>query len=160
MKIKTLATNLLLLALLSGCGKPTPPSASKSAPPAISIQDAARTGNLEAIQQHIQATSNLNEKAPDSGGSPLHTAAVFGQLEAVRALVQAGADVNARNNDGSTPSWSPRSSAAPKSCNTCWLMALTRAPKTMQEKRHSMSSRSPSIKSKVSTISLRRFLLQ
>jgi ankyrin repeat protein len=103
MKINTLATNLLLLALLSGCGKPTPPSASKSAPPAISIQDAARTGNLEAIQQHIQATSNLNEKAPDSGGSPLHTAAVFGQLEAVRALVQAGADVNARNNDGATP---------------------------------------------------------
>lgn len=135
MKITTLATHLLLLALLSGCGKPTSPSASKSAPPAISIQDAARTGNLEAIQQHIQATSNLNEKAPDSGGSPLHTAAVFGQLEAVRALVQAGADVNARNNDGATPSSSPRSSAAPKLCNTCWLTALTNSPKTTQEQR-------------------------
>jgi hypothetical protein len=103
MKIKTLASSLLLLTLLAGCGKPTPPSASKSALPAISIQEAARTGNLEAIQQHIKATSNLNEKAPDSGGSPLHTAAVFGHLEAVQALVQAGADVNARNNDGATP---------------------------------------------------------
>ncbi len=103
MNIKTLASSLLLLTLMAGCGKPTPPSASKSAPPAISIQEAARTGNLEAIQQHIKATSNLNEKAPDSGGSPLHTAAVFGHLEAVQALVQAGADVNARNNDGATP---------------------------------------------------------
>ena len=103
MRIKTLATNLLLLATLAGCGKPTPPSASKSSPPAISIQDAARNGNLEAIRQHIKATSNLSEKAPESGGSPLHTAAVFGQLEVVRALVEAGADVNARNNDGDTP---------------------------------------------------------
>ena len=103
MNIKTLASSLLLLTLMAGCGKPTSPSASKSAPPAISIQEAARTGNLEAIQQHIQATSDLNEKAPDSGGSPLHTAAVFGHLEAVQALVQAGADVNARNNDGATP---------------------------------------------------------
>ena len=103
MNIKTLASSLLLLTLMAGCGKPTSPSASKSAPPAISIQEAARTGNLEAIQQHIQATSDLNEKAPDSGGSPLHTAAVFGHLEAVRALVQAGANVNARNNDGASP---------------------------------------------------------
>ncbi len=103
MNIKTLASSLLLLTLMAGCGKPTSPSASKSAPPAISIQEAARTGNLEAIQQHIKATSDLNEKAPDSGGSPLHTAAVFGHLEAVRVLVQAGANVNARNNDGASP---------------------------------------------------------
>jgi hypothetical protein len=95
MNLKTLAASLLLLPLLAGCSKPTPPS--------VSLQEAARAGNLEAIQQHIRTASNLNEKAPDSGGSPLHTAAVFGQLEAVRALVQAGADVNARNNDGSTP---------------------------------------------------------
>lgn len=95
MKIKTLSTHLLLLALLAGC--------SKSTPPAISIQDATRTGNLEAIQQHIKAASNLNEKAPDSGGSPLNTAAAFGQIAAARALIQAGADVNSRAKDGATP---------------------------------------------------------
>jgi hypothetical protein len=86
---------MLSLALLVGCSRPTPPS--------VSLQEAARTGNLEAIQQHVKAASNLNEKDLVSGGSPLHTAAAFGQLEAVRALIQAGADVNVRNNDGATP---------------------------------------------------------
>ena len=95
MIVKTVVAYMLWLALLAGCSRPTPPS--------LSLQDAARTGNLEAIQQHIKAASNLNEKEPASGGSPLHTAAAFGQLEAVRALIQAGADVNVRNNDGATP---------------------------------------------------------
>ncbi len=95
MIMKSLVASLFVLALFAGCSRPTPPS--------VSLQDAARTGNLEAIRLHIKAASNLNEKEPVSGGSPLHTAAAFAQLEAVRALIQAGADVNARNNDGATP---------------------------------------------------------
>ena len=86
---------MLLLAILAGCGRPTPPS--------VSLQDAARMGNLEAIRQHIKAASNLNEKEPVGGSSPLNTAAAFGQIEAARALIQGGADVNSRNNDGATP---------------------------------------------------------
>jgi uncharacterized protein len=86
---------VLALAILTGCGKPTPPR--------VSLQDAAKTGNLEAIQHHIKAGSNLNEREPVGGSSPLHTAAAFGQVEAVRALIKAGADVNSRNKEGSTP---------------------------------------------------------
>ena len=49
------------------------------------IQDTARTGNLEAVQEHIEGASNLNEKEPATGDSPQHAAAAtFGQLEAVR----------------------------------------------------------------------------
>jgi uncharacterized protein len=95
MNMKTVVTYLLLLTSLVGGSRPTPPS--------VSLHDAARTGNLEAVQQHIKAASNLNEKEAASGGRPLHTSAAFGQLEALRALIQAGADVNARNNDGGTP---------------------------------------------------------
>ena len=93
--MKILVAYLLLLAFSAGWSRPTPPS--------VSLHDAARTGNLEAIQQHIKAASNLNEKEAASGGSPLHTAAAFGQLGALQALIQAGTDVNARNNDGATP---------------------------------------------------------
>lgn len=95
MNIKTVAVFSFLLTSLIGCSRPTPPS--------VSLHDAARTGNLEAIQQHIKAASNLNEKEPVAGASPLNTAAVFGKLDAVRALIQGGADVNARNNDEGTP---------------------------------------------------------
>ncbi len=93
--MKTLFIPMLLIAILVGCGRPTPPN--------IGLADAARSGNLEAIRQHIKAASNLNELEPVGGSSALSTAAAFGQTEAVGALIQAGADVNVRNKDGATP---------------------------------------------------------
>ena len=92
MKLTSIA--MLSLAILAGCGKPNPPS--------VGLQEAAMKGNLQAIQQHIKASSNLNEKEPVGGSTPLITAATFGQLEAVWALLKAGVEVNSRNNDGST----------------------------------------------------------
>jgi ankyrin repeat protein len=60
------------------------------------------TENLEALQQHIRAGSNLNEKDPFGGSSPLITAAVFGKTAMAKTLIEAGADLNFQNNDGST----------------------------------------------------------
>jgi len=87
---------LVLIACIYG-------GATRATPPSVSLHEAAFQGNLEAIQQHIEAGSDLNEKDPVSGASPLIIAAVFGQIEVVRALIKAGADVNSRNNEGSTP---------------------------------------------------------
>ncbi|MCD9018693.1 ankyrin repeat domain-containing protein [Parachryseolinea silvisoli] len=75
---------------------------SVSAPP-VDIHTAVLTENLGALQQHIQAGTNLNEKDPFGGSSPLITAAVFGKTEMARTLIEAGADLNFINNDGSTP---------------------------------------------------------
>jgi hypothetical protein len=75
----------------------------KAAPPSMSLHEAAMQGNLEAIRQHIEAGSDLNEKDPMSGASPLIIATVFGQIEVLKALIEAGADMNAGNNEGSTP---------------------------------------------------------
>jgi ankyrin repeat protein len=68
----------------------------------MNLHEAAVLGNLEAVNQHIHAGSDLNVKEPSRSSSPLITAAVFGQAEVVRVLIEAGADVNYQNSDGST----------------------------------------------------------
>jgi len=70
--------------------------------PGIGLHEAALTGNLQAVRQHIEARADLNAKDPSSGSSPLIIAATFGRTEVARALIAAGADVNQQNNDGST----------------------------------------------------------
>jgi len=63
---------------------------------------AALQGDLDAVKQHIEAGSNLNEK--DAWGStPLVIAITFDKTEVAKALIDAGADLNTRNNEGSTP---------------------------------------------------------
>lgn len=71
--------------------------------PTVGLHEAAMLGNLEAVRQHIEAGSNLDEKDAYGGSSPLITAAVFGKTEVALALIEAGSDVNFKNNDGSTP---------------------------------------------------------
>ena len=70
-----------------------------------SIHEAVVAGNLEAIKQHIDAKTDLNQKDPNPEGkkaSALHLAAIFGQLEITETLIKAGADPNQRDKDGST----------------------------------------------------------
>ena len=71
--------------------------------PEVDIHTAVVTNNLDALKQHIAAGTNINEKDPFGGSSPLISATVFGKPEAARILIDAGADVNFQNNDGSTP---------------------------------------------------------
>jgi ankyrin repeat protein len=78
-------------------------SASKTGvKPQVDIHTAVVTNNLEVLKQHIAAGSDLNEKDPFGGSSPLISAAVFGKTEAAKLLVDAGADIDFQNNDGST----------------------------------------------------------
>jgi len=101
--MKTLTTAVLVVTLLTftGCGKQES-SQTAPKPPSAGLIEAAASGNLDAIRQHIKAGSDLNEKEPSRGSSPLITAAAFGQTEAARVLIEAGADVNYKNNEGST----------------------------------------------------------
>lgn len=71
--------------------------------PGIGFHEAILQGDLAAVQQHINAGSDLDEAEPSGGSSPLITAAVFGQTEIALALIEAGADVNFQNKEGSTP---------------------------------------------------------
>mgnify|MGYP003575021489 CR=1 FL=1 len=98
-----------LLLLLSACNgkKEETKTGAKVAvadvkPPEIDLHTAVVTNNIEAVNQHIAAGSNLNERDPFGGSSPLITAAVFGKTEMAKVLIDAGADLNFQNNDGST----------------------------------------------------------
>ncbi len=70
--------------------------------PKIDIQTAIMTDNVKAIEQHILTGSNLNEKEPFGGSTPLITASIFGKTEIAEQLINAGADLDIQNNDGST----------------------------------------------------------
>ncbi|MBL7105838.1 MAG: acyltransferase family protein [Bacteroidales bacterium] len=87
----------------TGENKQASTSQSVITPPKAGLHEAALQGNIEAIRQHIKAGSNLDEKDPSGGSSPLITATVFGKSEVALALIEAGADVNYKNNEGSTP---------------------------------------------------------
>lgn len=75
---------------------------SKVKAPSVDIHTAVVGGNIEAIKQHIAAGTNINEKDPYGGSSPLISASLFGKTEIAKILIDAGADINIQNNDGST----------------------------------------------------------
>ena len=81
--------------------------AQESDPKPASLMDdiwtAARKGDLTALQQHIDAEVDIDDRDKKDESTPLHHAAYYGQVETVKWLVEKGADKNARNNDGITP---------------------------------------------------------
>ena len=84
---------------------PAAPEANNSvvAAPDISIIDAAVAGNVAAIKQHIESRTNIDQKEPLAGGTPLIVASVLGHTEVARVLIEAGADIEAKNNEQTTP---------------------------------------------------------
>nr|MCS5666406.1 ankyrin repeat domain-containing protein [Dehalococcoidia bacterium] len=77
--------------LVVGCG------------PGVNIHEAARTGNIEAVKQHIAAGTDVNAK-DKYGESPLLFAATFGHKEIAELLIANGADVNTKiDKIGMTP---------------------------------------------------------
>lgn len=96
------------LSVMTSCNekKETTPEAitsqTKVDPPKIDIHTAVLTDNTEALKQHIAAGSNLNQKDPMGGSSPLISATLFGKTAMAKMLIDAGADLNLQNNDGST----------------------------------------------------------
>ena len=84
---------------IAEAAKPEPPTAKA---PDISIWDAAMSGNIEAVKQHLDAGANVNAKN-DEDGTPLHFATFHGHKEIAELLIANGADVNAKNNYGDTP---------------------------------------------------------
>lgn len=88
---------IVILAALTACG-----SGESRQESLENIHGAAFMGNLEVINQHIEASSDLNIK-DQYGSSPLTIAVTFGHTDVALALIDGGADLNVTAVDGSTP---------------------------------------------------------
>ena len=96
--MKHLLLTTIATVLLMGCGESQPTAKA----PDISIWEAAATGNIEAVKQHLAAGTDVNAK-DKKGRTPLHYAATHGHKKIVELLIAKGADVNALNNKSDTP---------------------------------------------------------
>ena len=104
-----------------GCGRettPEPPTAvapvvkpvadviqqETSVPPAISIWNAARTGDVGAVREHIARGTRLNEQDETNPlkQTSLHCAVESGHKDVAELLLASGADINAKQADGLT----------------------------------------------------------
>ena len=71
------------------------PELSTAKPPDISIREAVKTGNIEAVKQHLDAGADVNAKGK-YGRTPLHYAATRGLKKIIELLIARGADVNTK----------------------------------------------------------------
>lgn len=101
-KITFFATLFIVATACTGQEDSSSSLQGKVKPPSIDIHTAVATENEEALKQHIAAGTDLNEKDPYGGSSPLISAAVFGKPAMARLLIEAGADLDFQNNEGST----------------------------------------------------------
>lgn len=104
---------VLMLAIILGCwgcgnpnsnsnntGKTEEAEAVKA--PDMDIFTSALFGNLEAINDHIRAGTDLDQK-DEYGSTPLIIATTFGKNDVAIALINGGADLNLKSDEGSTP---------------------------------------------------------
>jgi peptidoglycan/xylan/chitin deacetylase (PgdA/CDA1 family) len=68
--------------------------------PSLDIHEAANTGNIEAVKQHLADGVDVTA---DGGFTALHFAASEGHKEVVELLIATGADVNGTSDRGVTP---------------------------------------------------------
>jgi len=95
-------TLVVLLLLVSCTTEPKVETETGVQAPTTDIHTAIIMGDIDMVQQHVDAGSDLNEKEPMAGSTPLITATVFGKTDIAKLLIDAGVDLGIQNNDGST----------------------------------------------------------
>ena len=113
-KVLLTSTIIFALIMLSGCNDGSDNNSSqavsnqstveenKPEAPKIDIHAAIMSDNIGALKQHILTESDINQKDPFGGSSPLMSAVLFDKKEMATLLIDAGAELNLQNNDGST----------------------------------------------------------
>jgi hypothetical protein len=87
----------------AGSASQAEPATTATSAPDVSIFDAAGNGNVDAIKQHIAAGTDIDQKQPITGNTPLNIACSMGQTEVAMALIEADAAIEAKGNEQTTP---------------------------------------------------------
>jgi len=99
---------IIAAAILGGFWMLKPPSEPQEVVvvqvPDISINDAAKEGNTEAVYQHLAAGTDVDLK-DRFGDTTLHNAAWNGHKEVAELLIEKAADVNALGDNGTPLDW-------------------------------------------------------
>ena len=74
--------------------------------PSISIHEAAKDGNIEAVKQHLATGIDVNTRN-DYFETPLHGATTHGHKEMVELLIAKGSNVNSKDHKDITPLYGP-----------------------------------------------------
>jgi ankyrin repeat protein len=109
-KIKSLGFLLLAVLFASACAQSDKKTTTNNNvevkktvdKPSMDIHSAVLSGNLDMVKKHIKAGTDLNQKEPMGGSTPLISAATFNKPEIAKALIDANVDLSIKNNDGST----------------------------------------------------------
>ena len=88
--MKHLLLTTISAVLVVGCG------------PSMSLHEAAKTGNIEAVKQHLDAGTDVNAE-DHYKSTPLEFAAQGGHKKISELLIAEGADVNVKDESGLTP---------------------------------------------------------
>ena len=102
--MKSILIFILVVFTFFGCNTKNDSNQTNSetvSPPKLDLHQAIYMRDLDAINQHIKAGTDLNTPEPSRQSSPLITAAALGEVEATNILIDAGANINYTNLDGS-----------------------------------------------------------
>eukprot|EP00439_Symbiodinium_sp_Y106_P008066 s3662_g1.t1 len=80
----------------------TTTTTTRGQPPSISLEEAAKRGDVAALAKHREAGSDLNAADP-LGWTAAHYAAEYGHAAALKFLHEAGANLDAKDEAGATP---------------------------------------------------------
>ena len=83
-------------------GGPSPAAAAAPIPTVNNLFDAAKAGDLEAVEDCVAIGRDVNE-VDEGQRTPLHFAVAYGHADITRELLNSGAKLDAREQQGNTP---------------------------------------------------------
>ena len=128
-------SNLGIVQLLLNVGADVNGGGGEDAP----LHQAAVSGNIEAIEQLIEAGADVNRVSTEAdanigaGSTPLHWAAAENHSNCLKTLLAAGADPNIAHREGQTPLYPAALTSSVEIVTLWWMLVVTLCTETIKD---------------------------